>query len=163
MTQALDIIGQQFGIQFSGSRVDRIRVNDLKLSGDAEAVIDAVMTSARMDAFRFNGQIYYAPAAERAVRLVPLSDGITSDLAKRALADAGLIFSDFSISDVAGGSALVMSGPIQYLALAEGVLNALTAEPDAPENTVRVRRGGLLETADTSVSAVANQPQPNQP
>lgn len=157
---ALDALGRDLGLEFSGDRSDRRRIVDLSLGGTPDQVIAQVMDRAGMDAFAFGGQIYYSPEAERSVRLIPLED-ITFDDARAALDAAGLIFPDFEVTSVANGGALVLSGPVRYLALSEGVINAVVAEPDIVETPVKVRRGGIIVTdqqpavvSDTSTETV---------
>lgn len=156
VSAALDALGRDLGLEFSGDRNDRRRIVNLALSGTPEAVVDQIMDRAGMDAFPFGGQIYYSPESERAVRLVPL-ENITFEDAQQALAAAGLIFPDFEVTSVANGGALVLSGPVRYLALSEGVINAVSPEPDIAETPVKVRRGGIIATdAQPAVSSEAS-------
>ena len=140
----IDTLRRDLGVQFSGERYERRRVSNLRLNGTPDEVVSEVMKNARMDAFPFNGQIYYAPIEDRAVRLIPLGDKLTADEARRALQSAGLIIPGYDVKEVANGGALVLSGPVQYLAFSEGVLAAILVEPDAVADGVRVRRGGVL-------------------
>lgn len=152
----LDILGNEMDLQFSGDRSKRIRISDLQLNGPHDQVVDTIMRQARMDHFMFNGQIYFAPIDSRAVRLIPLTDNITAAQAREALAAAGLNIPGYDITEVSNGRALVLSGPVRYLALSEGVLSALPVVPDIAEAPVRVRRGGMLVAEDAVVSPVSN-------
>lgn len=145
VSAALDSIGRDLGLEFSGDRTDRRRIVDLSLEGTPEDVVAQIMRHAAMDSFKFGGQIYYAPESERAVRLVPLED-ISFEDAFAALDAAGLIFPDFEVTSVANGAAMVLSGPVRYLAISEGVVNAIELEPDVAEATVTIRRGGIIES-----------------
>lgn len=140
----IDTLRRDLGVQFSGDRFERRRISNLRLNGTPNDVVTEVMKNARMDAFLFNGQIYYAPIEDRAVRLIPLGDKLSADEARRALDLAGLIIPGYDVKEVANGGALVLSGPVQYLALSEGVLAAILVEPDVVADEVRVRRGGVL-------------------
>ena len=143
VSAALETLGRDLGIEFSGDTNDRRRIVDLTLRGTPEVVINQIMDRAGMDAFAFGGQIYYSPESERAVRLIPLDD-ITFDDAQQALAAAGLIFPGFEVTSVANGGAMVLSGPVRYLALSEGVVNAVVKEPEIAEAPITVRRGGVI-------------------
>jgi len=159
-SSVLDTLRRDLGVQFAGDRFDRRRVSDLRLRGTATEVVRAVMQSAQMDSFLFNGQFYYAPIEDRAVRLFPLGDILTAAKARDALDAAGLIIPGYDVREVANGGALVMSGPVRYLALSEGVLAAVLVEPDNAVEPVRVRRGGILgvgEGASSSVAKTSNQ------
>lgn len=153
LAQVFDVLSDEFDIQFVGDQGSRLRVSNLRLQGSSENIIEQLKTHLRIDVFTFNGNYYYAPIDERAVRLVPLADDISAEEARAALENAQLIQPGFQVSDVANGGALVLSGPVQYLALSESVLNALTVTPDEAASTPRVRRGGILESAASANGA----------
>lgn len=158
-TAALDILSAELDVTFTGDRSNRRRLRDLRLSGPAEDVIAQVMEKASMDAFAFNGQIHYAPIEERTVRLIPLEGGLTYARVRAALEAAGLVIPGYDITEVANGEALVLSGPVHYLAISEGVISALEPEPDVVEPEVRVRRAGILESDQPQISAVQTTTQ----
>lgn len=151
-SSVVDTLRRDLGVQFVGERYRRRRVSDLKLSGSREEVIDALMKHARMDAFLFNGQVYYAPLEDRAVRLVPLDENLSAERAFEALDAAGLLIPGFDVSEVSNGGALVMSGPVRYLAISEGVLAAFAVPPDVVGEPVRVRRAGVIDARPDQVS-----------
>lgn len=151
----LTVIGDEFGMEFSGEISPRHRVSRLSLNGSPDDVWKTVIDAAQLDAFEFNGQTYVSPAEERAVRLVVLGD-IDPKIALEALASADLLFSDFEVAEVANGGALVMSGPVQYLALSEAVIDAITLVPEETPPAVRVRRGVEAVSEAKAVADVVN-------
>jgi type II secretory pathway component GspD/PulD (secretin) len=153
----LDVLGRDMDVEFMIDGSARTRVRDIEVYGTRDDIVRALMRSAGMDAFTFNGQVHVSPSEEREVRLVRLGE-VTSEAAIAALDQAGLVVPDFSISEVASGGALVLSGPIKYLAISESVIASLRAEPELAQSPVRVRRAGRLDTegsSDASVSAAA--------
>ena len=153
--KALNYLEQELGIQFVGDRFVRERLVGLELNGSTEDIVDTVMQSVRMDTFNFNGQIYFSPSEERAVRLISLEGDISATQAMSALDAAGLIIPGFDVQAVADGAALALSGPVRYLAISEGVLDALSPTLDVAAGTVRMRRAGILETVARQVNSSA--------
>lgn len=149
----LDVVGRDLGVEFSVDGSRRQRVKNITLSGNKEAVVSGLMREIGMDSFSFNGQIYVSPADQREVRLVRLTD-VSVAQAVAALNEAGLILPDYAVSEVAGGGAVVLSGPVKYLAISEGVIASLEAQPELARQTVRIRRAGIVDTGSAGGAAV---------
>jgi type II secretory pathway component GspD/PulD (secretin) len=145
LSVALSVIGRDLGIDFSTDGIGRARIRDVELSGTPSAVIDGLMEEAGMQAFAFNGQTFVSPADESEVRLIQLTN-LRPEHVFEALEEAGLLFPEYDITQVAGGKAMVFSGPIKYLALSESVIASLEAKPIVAETPVRVRRAGRLDS-----------------
>lgn len=153
LSTVLGVVSQDLGIDFSITGASRRRLRDVSISGSAEDVVDQIVRQVGMDAFEFNGEVHVSPIADRAVRIVKLGD-IPAPMAKAALFEAGLLLNKFEISEIANGSALVLSGPVKYLALSEGVIASLEAPERIAAPTVRVRRAGRIDTGEASVDPV---------
>ena len=154
LTEVLDLLSEDFGVDFSVEGVARQRVRDLEVGGQFNEILERVSRATDMDVFAFNGMVHVSPQSSREVRLVRLGD-VSVSSAWKALEEAGLIQDRFDVSEVAGGGALVMSGPVKYLAIAESVVATLESDPEVREPAVRIRRGGRLEVAATGVAPVA--------
>ena len=155
---ALTVLGRDLGVEFTIDGADRRRIRDLRLSGNGEEAVAALMEAAGMDAFAFNGQVFVSPIEARGVRLVRLDD-VGADAALDALDAAGLLDPAFSVSAVADGSALVLSGPVKFLALSEGVVSSLRASPVDESPQVRVRKAGKLVSDDAGGVSVSSASQ----
>lgn len=155
MAEALDTIGSEIDIEFSGHRSSRQRLENLYLTGTRDDIVSQLSQSMNLDAFQFNGQVHLSPIQDRTVRLIRLGD-VSSTAALSALDEAGLVVPEFDISEVADGNALVISGPVKYLAISESIIATLQPEEIFVEPQVRVRRGGKLEAESAEVSAVEN-------
>ncbi|MGD1881451.1 MAG: secretin N-terminal domain-containing protein [Paracoccaceae bacterium] len=120
----------------------RGRVADLDLTGTPEDMIAAVATQNDLSWFRYDGAYYVSRKRDAITRLVPLQD-LSTEEAHKSLADSGLATGDGRIVAVAGGNALSVSGPPDYVAFAEAILELTkTSAPSTPETSViRVRRG----------------------
>ncbi len=145
LSVALTIMGRDLGLDFSADGIGRTRIRDVELSGTPGAVIDELMEETGMQAFAFNGQVFVSPADESEVRLIQLTN-LTPEHVLEALEEAGLLIPEYDITQVAGGKAMVLSGPIKYLALSESVIASLEAKPIVAEQPVRVRRAGVLDS-----------------
>lgn len=141
---ALSVIGRDLGVEFMIETSPRRRVRDVMLEGPPDQVIDDLMSAIGMESFQFNGQVFVSALEDREVRLIRL-DGVTPSQAKAALGEAGLLVDRFDIAEVAEGQALVLSGPIKYLAISESIIASLLERDTVAVEPVRVRRAGKLE------------------
>ncbi|MEM8978510.1 MAG: hypothetical protein AAGD04_03440 [Pseudomonadota bacterium] len=160
LSLALSVVERDLGVEFSVEGSQRHRIKNLSISGSPNDVIAALMEETGHSSFEFNGQIFVSPSDEREVRLIRLQE-INAEMAVSALDEAGLILDDFDITQVANGKALVVSGPVKYLAIAESVIASVVVEPESVEPPVRVRRGGRLDAEDgLSISAQTTVQEP---
>jgi len=151
---ALDVIGRDLGVEFALESSQRLRVRDLALSGTPDKVVSELFREIGMDAFQFNGQVFVSATDTREVRFIRLGQ-LTPKRAIAALEAAGLLIPDFEINEVADGKAVVLSGPVKYLAISESVIASLDAEPATAQSAVRIRKGGILESDRVGLSAEA--------
>lgn len=149
---ALRILGRDLGVEFALAGSPRQRLRDLTFAGAKEEVIAQLLAETGMDGFAFNGQVHISPQTLREVRLVRLGD-VPAPQAMTALKDAGLLLPEFDVTEVAGGGAIVLSGPVKYLALSESIIASLVAEPAVVATPVRVRRAGKLETDGVNIAS----------
>lgn len=154
IADSLDRIGSDIGVEFTGHRTTRRRINSERFSGTRDEIVDQVAATLDLDAFLFNGQVHLSPAEERAVRLIRLGD-VSARAARAALDAAGLVIPSFDISEVADGGALVLSGPIEYLAISESIIATLEPEEEFVAPQVKVRRGNRLDADRVEVRTVA--------
>ncbi|MEJ6402706.1 hypothetical protein [Yoonia sp. 2307UL14-13] len=143
----------------------RGRVSQIDLSGSAEEMIAAVAQQNDLEWFSYDEAFYVSRSTEATTRLIPL-EGLTSEVARQSLDESGLLSPTARINSVADGNALSISGPPEYVALAEAILKVTGApsEEASEQSVVRVRRGmnTSLEYYGEAGMIAANQTQSSE-
>lgn len=145
----LRVVGQDLGVDFSYDGPKRQWVRNLPLRGSKQQVIQTLLQETEMVSFTFNGTVFVSSLSEQEVRLVRLGD-LTTGQALQALEAAGLMSPKFGVQEVAGGSALALTGPVKYLAIAESVIASTVPPKPKPQQLakVRVRRAGKMDDTE---------------
>jgi len=129
------------------------------LAGTALEIINEITTRHALNWFAYDGVIHVSRSQDDVTKFIPL-EGISAAHAVMTLDQSGLS-SEFGVfKPIADGAAVSISGPPEFVSIAEAIL---TLTPTSPEHSaIRVRRG-----TDTSVEHYGadgmlddNQPAP---
>lgn len=122
------------------------RINDLHVKGELWDVIEIIANGQDLDWFVFNGTVNVSSRGEAKTRVIRLGD-LPVGRVQAALEKAGLQPERFGLRDTAQGSAISLSGPPRFLAIAEAIIETIpnAAPPElAPVRMVRMRRGNVM-------------------
>ncbi len=145
VTAFLSELERSTPLRFQVSENVRGRLFNVGLHGDTDRVMSVISQKLGLDWYKFNGVIHVSSKSESATRVVRLGD-LQPEQALLALTESGLPIDSFSAQVTGEGSALALSGPPTFLALAEAVIEAIPetqAEVIAVKmaRSIRVRRG----------------------
>jgi hypothetical protein len=134
------MIADRHGLVPHVSERVRGKVVNLRLQGDAGAMMKRVAKVTNLGWFVYDGALEVYSKDEVATRFVPLG-GLPFDRAEQVLKDSG--FDTAHIMPVAGGSAVKVSGPPKAAEIVEALFTLTAAEPApvVPEKLIVVRRG----------------------
>lgn len=138
VVQFLKQLEQDAGVQIDLSSRIPGTIIETRVDGDPDAILDTLSRRFGFHWFIFNNIYYVSPSSESEMRLMRLN-GISSEKARQALADAGLINSRFQVVEAAQSQALVMTGPPKLLALSEAIIETLVPEAPASETPAPTR------------------------
>jgi type III secretion protein C len=141
----LNELERSSGFRFQTSPLVKGRLRNLSISGTPSEVMDIIANDLGLDWYGFNDVIYVSTKAEAGMRVVRLGN-LNADHALTVLRESGLSVDQYSVQVAAGGTALALSGPPTFLALAEAMIESIPEVLQATavlasRPTVLVRRG----------------------
>lgn len=144
-----DVIARAVGMRLDLSDKVRGTVNNTRLTGTSDEILDVVAKELGLDWFAFNGVLYVSDRSEALTRIVRLG-GLKADPVLDVLRNSGLAVERLDIKPSADGAALAMSGPPKLLALAETMIEGITPVPverlaESAARIVTIRRGNEAE------------------
>ncbi len=120
-----------------GTEISGVLRNE-DLSGTAAEIVNQVTAEHGLDWFAYDGIIHISRADDDITKFIPL-EGYSAERAITSLGESGLS-SEFGVfKPVAEGAAISISGPPEFVAIAEAILELTQANPE--HAAVRVRRG----------------------
>lgn len=133
--------------QYSIQATDEVRgrVRSRSFDQPLSEILDEVAALLGLDWFSFGDVVFISAKSEASIRIVNVGS-VSPRATLRALEESGLPMDLYPATEAADGNAIVLSGPPSFLALAEAVVDSLTASETVaavPEEgrTVLVRRG----------------------
>lgn len=141
------------------------RVRDLYLQGELREVIERVARAQDLDWFVFGDVVHISARNEVKTRVIRLGD-LPIATVRAALADAGLQIERFGLRKTAQGTAIALSGPPRFLAVAEAIIETIpaSAPPElTPIKMVRMRRGNVMTLEPVVGGAVENSQSIDEP
>ena len=134
------------------------RLRDLYLQGDLREIIERVARTQDLDWFVFGDVVHISARSEVKTRVIRLGD-LPIVAVRDALTDAGLQIERFGLRRTAQGTAIALSGPPRFLAVAETIIETIpaSAPPElTPVKMVRMRRGNVMTLEPVAGGAVEN-------
>jgi len=121
------------------------QLKGMSLSGETREVMNIVTASLGLEWYAFNEVIHVSAKSEGGTRVIRLGD-LSAPQAIAGLVASGLPMAKFPAQVTGEGSALALSGPPTFLALAEAVIETIpeaqqVAAVAPPVRAIIVRRG----------------------
>ncbi|PUE48513.1 hypothetical protein B9Z45_16070 [Limnohabitans sp. 2KL-17] len=141
--QFLNVFSQAFGLRTQISYPDlpdKSIYGGPYLSGKPIQVLDRLASIYAFQWYVYSNTLYISNYQAERIEHIPLQ-GVTPTQAKQALIGAGLFESKFGWAEIDRGnrSAVMVTGPASYVALAKGLLNRISVEdPKQEERRVMV-------------------------
>lgn len=127
VTDFLKDLGRDTRSRFQTSPKVRGRLQSAEFSGSVESIMNDVATRLDLDWFKYNSVIFVSDKSEALTRMIRLGDLSLQD-AMTELDTSGLLFDEFPVTAAAEDTALLVTGPPQFLALVESVIEGIPSD-----------------------------------